>query len=153
MSRKIVVTSALFYANAPIHMGHLVESIQTDIWVRFQKATGNQCLYFCADDTHGTPVMISAKREGISPEQLIDRVHGEHLRDLKKFHIEFDNYYTTHSPENKQFSAKSNRPIVQAVICSCRTDLSEAPVPNANRKISMVIRAIPAVRHISRRNL
>ena len=104
MSRKIVVTSALFYANAPIHMGHLVESIQTDIWVRFQKANGNQCLYFCADDTHGTPVMISAKREGISPEQLIDRVHGEHLRDLKKFHIEFDNYYTTHSPENKQFS-------------------------------------------------
>jgi methionyl-tRNA synthetase len=104
MSRKLVVTSALFYANAPIHMGHLVESIQTDIWVRFQKANGNQCLYFCADDTHGTPVMISAKREGISPEQLIDRVHGEHLRDLKKFHIEFDNYYTTHSPENKHFS-------------------------------------------------
>jgi methionyl-tRNA synthetase len=104
MSRKIVVTSALFYANAPIHMGHLVESIQTDIWVRFQKANGNQCLYFCADDTHGTPVMISAKREGISPEQLIDRVHAEHLSDLKKFHIEFDNYYTTHSPENKQFS-------------------------------------------------
>ncbi|MEN6384702.1 MAG: methionine--tRNA ligase [Phycisphaerales bacterium] len=104
MNRKIVVTSALFYANAPIHMGHIVESVQTDIWVRFQKANGNQCLYFCADDTHGTPVMISAKREGISPEQLIDRVHGEHLRDLKKFHIEFDNYYTTHSPENKQFS-------------------------------------------------
>ena len=104
MSRKIVVTSALFYANAPIHMGHLVESIQTDIWVRFQKAIGNKCLYFCADDTHGTPVMISAKREGISPEQLIDKVHGEHLSDLKKFHIEFDNYYTTHSPENKQFS-------------------------------------------------
>ena len=85
-------------------MGHLVESIQTDIWVRFQKANGNQCLYFCADDTHGTPVMISAKIEGIAPEDLIKRVHAEHLRDFKKFHIEFDNYYTTHSPENKQLS-------------------------------------------------
>jgi methionyl-tRNA synthetase len=104
MSRKIVVTSALIYANAPIHMGHLVESIQTDIWVRFQKANGNQCLYFCADDTHGTPVMISAKTEGIAPEDLIKRVHAEHFRDFKKFHIEFDNYYTTHSPENKQLS-------------------------------------------------
>jgi methionyl-tRNA synthetase len=71
MSRKIVVTSALPYANGPIHMGHLVEYLQTDIWVRFQKANGNQCLYFCADDTHGTPVMISARSEGIKPEQLI----------------------------------------------------------------------------------
>ncbi|NIA17316.1 MAG: methionine--tRNA ligase, partial [Planctomycetes bacterium] len=104
MARKIVVTSALIYANAPVHIGHLVESIQTDIWVRFQKANGNQCLYFCADDTHGTPVMIRAKTEGIAPEELIKRVHAEHFRDFKKFHIEFDNYYSTHSPENKYLS-------------------------------------------------
>jgi len=104
MSRKIVVTSALPYANGPIHIGHLVEYLQTDIWVRFHKACGSKCLYFCADDTHGTPIMISAKKEGISPEQLIDRVHCEHLRDFKNFHIEFDNYYSTHSEENRQFS-------------------------------------------------
>jgi len=103
MSRKIVVTSALPYANGPIHMGHLVEYLQTDIWVRFQKANGNQCLYFCADDTHGTPVMISARSEGIEPEQLIKKVHAEHIRDFKKFHIEFDNYYSTHSEENRKF--------------------------------------------------
>ncbi len=104
MPRKIVVTSALYYSNGPIHMGHLVESIQTDIWVRFHKLCGNQCLYFCADDTHGTAIMISARKEGITPEQLIDRAHKEHLTDLKRFFIEFDNYYTTHSPENRTFS-------------------------------------------------
>jgi methionyl-tRNA synthetase len=103
MSRKIIVTSALPYANGPIHMGHLVEYLQTDIWVRFQKACGNQCLYFCADDTHGTPVMISARSEGIEPEQLIERVHAEHIRDFKNFHIEFDNYHSTHSEENRKF--------------------------------------------------
>lgn len=104
MARKIVVTSALPYANGPIHIGHLVEYLQTDIWVRFQKLCGNKCFYFCADDTHGTPVMISARSEGISPEELIDRVHGEHLRDFTGFEIEFDNYYSTHSEENRQFS-------------------------------------------------
>ncbi|MCJ7730627.1 MAG: methionine--tRNA ligase [Sedimentisphaerales bacterium] len=104
MPRKIVVTSALPYANGPIHMGHLVESLQTDIWVRFQKMLGNHCLYFCADDTHGTAIMISAQKEGISPEQFIDRVHKEHLADFKRFFVEFDNYYSTHSPENRNFS-------------------------------------------------
>ena len=104
MPRKIVVTSALYYANGPIHMGHLVESIQTDIWVRYQKMSGNQCLYFCADDTHGTAIMISARKEGITPEQLIDRAHKEHLTDLKRFFMEFDNYYSTHSPENRTLS-------------------------------------------------
>jgi methionyl-tRNA synthetase len=104
MPRKIVVTSALPYANGPIHIGHLVEYLQTDIWVRFQKMCGNHCLYFCADDTHGTAIMISAKREGINPEQLIDRVHKEHLADFTRFLVEFDNYYSTHSPENKNFS-------------------------------------------------
>jgi methionyl-tRNA synthetase len=104
MTRKILVTSALPYANGPIHIGHLVEYIQTDIWVRFQKLCGNTCHYFCADDTHGTPIMIRAKSEGISPEQLIARMGGEHLRDFTAFQIVFDNYYTTHSPENRQFS-------------------------------------------------
>jgi len=104
MPRKIVVTSALPYANGPIHIGHLVEYLQTDIWVRFQKMCGNHCLYFCADDTHGTPVMISARAAGISPEELIKRMHKEHIADFDGFFVEFDNYYTTHSPENKRFS-------------------------------------------------
>jgi methionyl-tRNA synthetase len=104
MPRKIVVTSALPYANDSIHMGHLVEYLQTDIWVRFQKMCGNECLYFCADDTHGTPVMISARAAGITAEQLIERMHIEHKVDFDSFSIECDNYYTTHSPENKCFS-------------------------------------------------
>ena len=104
MPRKIVVTSALPYANGPIHIGHLVEYLQTDIWVRFQKMCGNQCLYFCADDTHGTPVMISARAAGITPEELIERMYKEHIADFDGFFVEFDNYYTTHSPENKRFS-------------------------------------------------
>ena len=104
MPRKIIVTSALPYANGPIHLGHLVEYLQTDIWVRFQKLCGNECLYFCADDTHGTPVMISARTIGISPEELIEKVHKEHKEDFDGFHVEFDNYYSTHSPENKHFS-------------------------------------------------
>lgn len=104
MSRNIVVTSALPYANAPIHIGHLVEYSQTDIWVRFQKLCGNRCFYFCADDTHGTPVMLRAASEGITPEELIGKVHGEHKADFDGFGIEFDNYYTTHSEENRELS-------------------------------------------------
>ena len=104
MPRKIAVTSALPYANAPLHMGHLVEYLQTDIWVRFQKACGNECLYFCADDAHGTPVMISARAAGISPEQFIEDMHRRHKADFSGFLIECDNYYTTHSDENRQFA-------------------------------------------------
>ena len=104
MTRKMLVTSALPYANGPIHIGHLVEYLQTDIWVRFQKAMGNDCRYFCADDTHGTPIMIRAKSEGITPEELIGRMQEEHTRDFSGFGIEFDNFYTTHSDENRQFS-------------------------------------------------
>ncbi len=106
MTRKILVTSALPYANGPIHIGHLVEYLQTDIWVRFQKACGNTCYYFCADDTHGTPVMIRAKSEGTTPEALIARVHREHMQDFSDFEIVFDNYYTTHSEENRQLSER-----------------------------------------------
>ena len=101
MSRKILVTSALPYANGAIHLGHLVEYIQTDIWVRFQKMSGNECWYVCADDTHGTPIMLRAEKEGITPEQLIERVHGEHLRDFSSFLVNFDNYYSTHSDETR----------------------------------------------------
>ncbi|MHC4556484.1 MAG: methionine--tRNA ligase [Planctomycetota bacterium] len=104
MPRKIVVTAALPYANGPIHLGHLVEYLQTDIWVRFQKMCGNKCFYFCADDTHGTPVMISARAAGINPEELIEQMHKEHKADFDSFYVEFDNYYSTHSPENKYFS-------------------------------------------------
>ncbi len=102
--RKILVTSALPYANGPIHLGHLVEYIQTDIWVRFQKMRGHACHYVCADDTHGTPIMLRAEQEGITPEELISRVKGEHERDFKGFHIEFDNYYSTHSEETRQLA-------------------------------------------------
>jgi len=104
MPRKIVVTSALPYANGPIHIGHLVEYLQTDIWVRFQKSCGNHCLYFCADDAHGTPVMISARAAGISPEQLIESMSEQHKADFSGFYIEFDNYYSTHSPENRELA-------------------------------------------------
>ncbi|MDP2811486.1 MAG: methionine--tRNA ligase [Rhodocyclaceae bacterium] len=99
--RKILVTSALPYANGAIHLGHLVEYIQTDIWVRFQKMRGHECHYVCADDTHGTPIMLRAEKEGIAPEQLIARVHGEHCRDFAGFHVAFDNYHSTHSEETR----------------------------------------------------
>ena len=102
--RKILVTSALPYANGPIHLGHLLEYIQTDIWVRFQKSRGEQCTYVCADDAHGTAIMLRAEKEGITPEQLIDRVNQEHQQDFAGFSVGFDNYYSTHSPENQAFA-------------------------------------------------
>ncbi|MFI4922664.1 MAG: methionine--tRNA ligase [Burkholderiales bacterium] len=104
MTRKILVTSALPYANGAIHLGHLVEYIQTDIWVRFQKMQGHECYYVCADDTHGTPIMLRAEAEGITPEALIERMHGEHLRDFQGFHVAFDNYYSTHSDETREYA-------------------------------------------------
>ncbi|MFC6669050.1 methionine--tRNA ligase [Marinobacterium aestuariivivens] len=103
--RKILVTSALPYANGPIHLGHLVEYIQTDIWVRFQKQRGHDCTYVCADDAHGTPIMLKADQMGISPEQLIAKVSEEHQRDFAGFMVGFDNYYSTHSPENREFAS------------------------------------------------
>jgi len=101
MQRKILVTSALPYANGSIHLGHLVEYIQTDIWVRFQKMQGNECHYVCADDAHGTPIMLRAQSEGIEPEALIANVAKEHQADFKDFSIGFDNFHSTHSDENK----------------------------------------------------
>ncbi|GEC95479.1 methionine--tRNA ligase [Zoogloea ramigera] len=102
--RKILVTNALPYANGDIHLGHLVGYIQADIWVRYQRMRGNQVHYVCADDTHGTPVMLRAEKEGLTPEQLIDRVHGEHSRDFRDFGVAFDNYHSTHSPENRWYA-------------------------------------------------
>jgi methionyl-tRNA synthetase len=102
--RKILVTSALPYANGPIHIGHLVEYIQTDIWARFQRMRGNECYYVCADDAHGTPIMLRARQEGITPEALIARVAVEHKADFAGFRIGFDNYHSTHSDENRHYA-------------------------------------------------
>ena len=101
MQRKILVTSALPYANGSIHLGHLVEYIQTDIWVRFQKMQGHECHYVCADDAHGTPIMLRAQSEGIKPETLIAKIAKEHQTDFNDFSIRFDNFHSTHSHENK----------------------------------------------------
>ena len=102
--RKILVTSALPYANGSIHLGHLVEYLQTDIWVRNQKMSGNTCYYICADDAHGTPIMLKAKELDVKPEELIQKTYQEHVKDFEDFGIEFDNYYTTHSEENREYS-------------------------------------------------
>jgi methionyl-tRNA synthetase len=100
--RRILVTSALPYANGPIHLGHLVEYIQTDVWVRFQKLRGHECVYVCADDTHGTAIMISAKKAGVKEEEFIARMSAEHQRDFAGFQVAFDNYGSTHSEENRR---------------------------------------------------
>ncbi|MDL2192196.1 methionine--tRNA ligase [Cobetia sp. LC6] len=105
-ARKILVTSALPYANGSIHLGHLLEYIQTDIWVRFQKSRGHECHYVCADDAHGTAIMLRAEQEGVTAEQLIQRVSDEHQADFAKFGIGFDNYHSTHSPENRAHSER-----------------------------------------------
>jgi methionyl-tRNA synthetase len=105
-SRNILVTSALPYANGSIHLGHLLEYIQTDIWVRFQKSRGHQCTYVCADDAHGTAIMLRAEKEGISPEEQIARVKAEHEKDFADFQIAFDNFHSTHSEENRVLSAE-----------------------------------------------
>src|SRR5258708_8914578 len=99
--RRILVTSALPYANGPLHLGYILETIQTDIWVRFQKLRGHECYYVCADDTHGTPIMLKAQAEAITPEQLIAQVNIEHKRDLDEMLIGMDNFGSTHSPENQ----------------------------------------------------
>ena len=103
--RRILVTSALPNANGAIHLGHMLEHIQTDIWVRFQRMMGNQCIYVCADDTHGTATMLAAESEGVSPEVLIERLRAEHAEDFRRFHVSHDNYYSTHSPENEHYNS------------------------------------------------
>jgi methionyl-tRNA synthetase len=121
MTRKILVTSALPYANGSIHLGHLVEYIQTDIWVRFQKMQGHTVHYVCADDTHGTPIMLRAEKEGITPEALIDNVHTEHSADFAEFLVDFDNYYSTNAPENKALSQSIYKKLKAAGKISIKT--------------------------------
>ena len=104
--RKILVTSALPYANGSIHLGHMLEYIQTDMWVRFQKHRGNQCIYVCADDAHGSAIMLRAEKEGITPEQLIANVQAEHSADFADFLVDFDNFHSTHAEENRELSSE-----------------------------------------------
>ena len=134
--RKILITSALPYANGPIHIGHMVEYIQTDIWARFQRLRGNECHYVCADDTHGTPIMLRAQQEGITPETLIARIGQEHQRDFAGFGISFDNYYTTHSEENRYFAefiykaARANGHIEQRIIKQAYDEQAQMFLPD-----------------------
>ena len=120
--RKILVTQALPYANAPLHLGHILEAVQTDIWTRFQNINNNECYFFCADDTHGTPVMLKANELGISPEELIKDVYEDHKSTYELYNIKFANFHSTHSDENKKFSeliyskAKSNNLITKSTI-------------------------------------
>ena len=107
--RKILVTSALPYANAPLHLGHMLEQVQADIWVRFQKSRGHDCLYVCADDAHGTAIMLAAEKQGITPEQHIENIHRDHKRDSERFLIDFANFHSTHSPENQAWSEEIYR--------------------------------------------
>jgi methionyl-tRNA synthetase len=104
MDRNIFVTSALPNANGPIHLGHMLEHIQTDIWVRFQRMRDNKVVYVCADDTHGTATMIKAEEEGVDPEALVERIRQEHVRDFQGFSVAHDNYHSTHSDENRHYS-------------------------------------------------
>ncbi|MBL4816985.1 MAG: methionine--tRNA ligase, partial [Shewanella sp.] len=104
--RKILVTSALPYANGPIHLGHMLEYIQTDIWSRFQKLRGHECHYICADDAHGTPIMLKAQQLGIEPEEMIAQVNKEHRQDFADFNIQFDNFHSTHSVENRELASE-----------------------------------------------
>ncbi|MFT5426817.1 MAG: methionyl-tRNA synthetase, partial [Gammaproteobacteria bacterium] len=103
--RTLFVTSALPYANGSIHIGHLVEYIQTDIWVRFQRMQGHKCYYVCADDAHGTPIMLRAQEEGITPETLIERISKEHQADFSEFSVAFDHFHSTHSDENRELAS------------------------------------------------
>ena len=128
--RKLLVTAALPYANGPIHIGHLVEYIQTDIWVRFQKLRGHRCIYICADDTHGTAIMIRARQEGRSEEELIAEMQQAHLRDFAGFDIEFDNYGSTNSPENRRLCGEIWQALRQA-IWSSRDDVDQLFDPEA----------------------
>jgi methionyl-tRNA synthetase len=119
--RKILVTSALPYANGSIHLGHLVEYIQTDIWARFQRLRGHDCIYVCADDAHGTPIMLKAQQEGITPEQLIERIGREHRADFEDFLIGFDNYHSTHSDENRELAEQIYRRLCDGGYIARRT--------------------------------
>ena len=118
--RRLLVTSALPYANGSIHLGHLVEYVQTDIWVRFQRMRGHEVHYVGADDTHGTPVMLRAEAEGLAPERLVERVGQEHRRDFDDFLIGFDHYHSTHSPGNRELCEDIYRRLDEAGLIARR---------------------------------
>ena len=158
--RKIIITQALPYANASLHLGHILEAVQSDIWSRFQNNSGNECLFFCADDTHGTPVMLKAKEMGISPEKLIKGVQKDHEETYKLYDISFTNYHSTHSEENKKYSeliyskAKDSGllqeiPLINYLMkvnqCSCLIDLLKAHVQSVALKINMVTTVVYVV--------
>ena len=135
-TRRILVTSALPYANGPIHIGHMMEYIQTDIWVRFQRLQGQECIYVCADDAHGTPIMLKAEADGVSPEELIQRIHIEHRADFEDFYISLDNFHTTHSEENRLCAEyiykenKANGHITKRVIKQAYDPVKEMFLPD-----------------------
>ena len=136
VSSKILVTSALPYANGPIHLGHLVEYIQTDIWVRFRKSLGDDIAYICADDAHGTPIMLKAKEQKISPEDLISQMKEEHEKDFEKFFIDFDHYSSTNSEKNKELceeiflKLQKNKHISQKIISQFYDDKEKIFLPD-----------------------
>jgi methionyl-tRNA synthetase len=119
--RRILVTSALPYANGPLHLGHIIEAVQTDVWCRFQRARGNDCIYVCAEDSHGTPIMIRARQDGVAPEDLIAAAAADHQRDYAGFAIAFDHFHSTHSEENKRLSAELYQRLVQRGSIARRT--------------------------------
>ena len=121
--RTILVTSALPYANNSLHIGHLVEYVQTDVWVRFQRMRGEQCWYVCASDAHGTPTMLRAEQEGIAPEELIKRVSAEHRRDFATFRISVDNYITTHDAENEELTTEIYNRLAKRGLIASRTNV------------------------------
>ncbi|MCE1782054.1 class I tRNA ligase family protein, partial [Enterobacter hormaechei] len=106
VAKKLLVTCALPYANGPIHLGHMLEHIQADIWVRFQRMRGKEVHFICADDAHGTPIMLKAQQMGIAPEEMIATVNQEHHQDFTGFSVSYDNYHSTHSEENQTLSTK-----------------------------------------------
>jgi len=165
--RKILVTNALPYANGPIHMGHLLGYIQADIWVRAMRAMGHDVTYVCADDAHGTAIMLRAEANGISPEAQIANVQKEHIRDFDGFGVHFDHYDSTHSDTNRARASEiyvknrdagniAVRPVTQLFdpekACSCQTVSLKAPVLNVRQKISTATHVKSAVQLIMRQN-
>ena len=129
--RNLLITCALPYANGSLHLGHLVEHIQADIWTRFQRMQGQDCVFICGDDTHGTPIMLTAQQRGISPEELVQQIYAEHSKDFANFHIAYDNFYTTHCDENRELAELVYQRMFERGDIVTRT-ISQAYDPKAN---------------------
>ena len=154
-TRKILVTSALPYANGSIHLGHLLEHIQTDIWTRFQRMRGHSCYSVCADDAHGTPVMLKAQQLGITPEQMVVQTRDEHHQDLIDFGVDYDNYHVTHSDENKELCELVYNRLDDAGFirkCFCQIVLYKVLVQSVLQKIRMATAVTYAVPHTTQLN-